>query len=106
MMPSTPILRIPQQRQPAPEHQPWCVEHIGDEPGFGTCASADMATPGMKVRLLWSASEGVRADVAHGDHQEEISLDELEQRALAMLTTALIGRGLTPAPSVLAVVTS
>lgn len=107
MMAQRPPL-VPGQRQRGPEHQPWCdpVEHILDISGFGTCVSADMVTPGMKVRLLWSFGEGVRADVSTGDHQEEIVLTELEQRALAMLTTALIGRGRTPAPSVLAAVTS
>lgn len=102
IMPDSPVIRIPGQRQPAPQHQPWCdpEAHTDD-----TCYSADTVVGDLKVRLMWAPGEVVVADVATREVVELFTLDELEQRSLAMLTTALIGRGLTPSPSVLAAVT-
>lgn len=98
-------IRIPAQRQPAPAHQPWCVDHMADD-GFGTCISADTIASGLMVQLTWRPGENVQANVATGDQIDIVSLDELEQRALAMLHTALIGRGVTPPANVSAAVTS
>ncbi|HUR74483.1 MAG TPA: hypothetical protein VMZ00_09405 [Sporichthya sp.] len=91
-----PDLRIPAQRPRGPEHQSWCVNHITDDEGPGTCMSADLVLPGQVVALASHPDRGVLVNVVTGDHMEEIPLDEAEQRALAMLTTALLGRGVTP----------
>ncbi|MFI7470542.1 hypothetical protein [Nonomuraea sp. NPDC049646] len=107
-MPDRRLFRIPSQRPQEPQHQPWCSrdDHILDLDGFGTCVSADITAPGQAVYLTWQPGEPVQANVADDTQIDIISLDELEQRALAMLTTALIGRGGTPSPSVVAAVTS
>ncbi|MFB4275692.1 hypothetical protein ACBJ59_10405 [Nonomuraea sp. MTCD27] len=103
MMHDTPDIRIPGQRPAERQHQPWCDldEHVDD-----TCFSADMVVPPLMVRLTWSPGQDVRADVATSEVVEVITLDALEQRALAMLTTALLGRGVTPPANAIAAVTS
>jgi hypothetical protein len=107
-MPDRRLVRIPSPRPSEPQHQPWCdlSEHILDCDGFGTCVSADMTAPGQAVYLTWQPGGPVQANVVVGDRIDIISLDDLEQRALAMLTLALIGRGGTPSPRVVAAVTS
>lgn len=106
IMASAPHIRIPAQRQPEPTHQPWCDDHIEDDSGFGTCTSVQIVAPGQMIRLLWAPGEGVQADIAAGDRIDLISLDELEQRALAMLTLALTGRGITPPATALSALAS
>lgn len=95
-MHDTPDIRIPAQRMPAPAHQPWCADHALDDDGFGSCVSADMILPGVQIGLTWRPGEDVHVSICTGVVVETLTLDELEQRSLAMLTTALIGRGLTP----------
>ncbi|WP_188188084.1 hypothetical protein [Nonomuraea sp. SYSU D8015] len=95
-MHDTPDIRIPAQRWPEPEHQLWCTDHLGDDAGFGMCIGTDLELPGLQIGLRWEPGRPVYASVATGVRVEEISLDDLEHRALAMLTTALMGRGMTP----------
>lgn len=97
-----PDIRIPVQRPRGPEHQSWCVNHIPDDQGPGTCMSADLVLPGQVVALVYHPDRGVLMNVVNGDRIEDVTLDEIEQRALAMLTLALTGRGVTPPPTALA----
>jgi len=107
-MPDRRLVRIPSPRPSEPQHQPWCnpAEHILDVDGPGTCVSADMTAPGQAVYLTWQPGGPVQANIAGDNQIDIISLDDLEQRALAMLTLALIGRGGVPSPGVLQAVTS
>lgn len=105
-MSGTPGICIPAQRPRGPEHQSWCVNHIADDEDSGTCMSADLVLPGQVVALVHHPDRGVLVNVISGDHMEEIPLDEAEQRALAMLTTALLGRGVTPPATALSVLAS
>jgi hypothetical protein len=104
-MHDTSDIRIPQPRRAEPVHQPWCVEHIPDDQGFGTCMSADLDAPGQAVALTWQPGDDIRVMVVAGDGIDYATLDEVEQRALAMLTIALTGRGLTPPATALAALT-
>lgn len=102
IMHDAPDIRIPAQRSPEPEHQPWCRSHIADDQDFGTCMSDDIVAPGQIVALIWQPGDDVTVNVVTGDRIEEATLDEVEQRALAMLTLALTGRGVTPPATALA----
>jgi hypothetical protein len=95
IMHGTPDIRIPAQRLPAPAHQSWCADHALDDEGFGSCVSADMILPGVQIGLTWRPGEDVQASICTGVVVETITLDELEHRSRAMLSTALIGRGAT-----------
>lgn len=82
--------RIPAQRQPDPDHQPWCVNHLDDDQGPGTCMSSDIVLPSQIVGLTFRPDEGVRINLCTGDRIEVLHPDEVKQRAVAMLAQVAV----------------
>jgi hypothetical protein len=102
--------QIPQQRQPEPQHQPWCTNH-DDEGDF--CYAANIAIPGG---IPSGGSAGPHIGLGKGPEDEPhidiyqtgepVTLDDAERIALAILVQVARGRGLAPAPETLAAVTA
>ncbi|UBU10063.1 hypothetical protein [Nonomuraea gerenzanensis] len=103
----TPHFRIvPGQRQPEPQHQPWCANHAHSTPGdFGTCESESIDGGGrIPVSIASDPVLGVRFDI--GDLTlEGATVDEAEQLMLALSIQVARARGVEMPPSMLAAVT-
>ncbi|MFI6296678.1 hypothetical protein ACIBEJ_34170 [Nonomuraea sp. NPDC050790] len=83
------------QRQPEPQHQPWCANHIPGEHGPGTCMSDDLVLPGQILALIAGPDSDIRIHLCTGDSIEVAEIDDIEQRGHALLAYVAMARAHT-----------
>lgn len=90
IMPDAPVIRIPAQRPQS--CQPWCVQHIADPLGPGTClAAAQTSMSGESVDLTYQPDEGARINLWRPSFSL-LTIDDAERHARAVLAQVAVAR--------------